>query len=337
MALCGDHVWMGLMAGIKYGSLDIFNIVSRDLIHNIRMKENSTSCITCTDKRVYLGTREGYCFSFSADISEIKANTRPKIKYISEHGIDGIICTKKCVWVAHTRYIHLLNFDTLALEDSMQREQEQEVSDCVGQLSFDPVHDVVWSAHIGGTVLSAWNANDTCHKYDIDAGKHLYRIDGTVQEHHLFITAMTPALDTVWVGMASGHIMVFHEEAILTWFCPYEGYVRFLTYIPSAGPCETEKGMIVSGGKDFKTLVELDMYMTQGEKTGSGSVKGTLVVWEAYEAKAIRQMKVIDDNAPGHLNSHSSVSQIIQQGKFRDGTLVLASSKSIQTANPCQQ
>ena len=332
MALCGDNVWVGSMAGIKYGSLDIFNIGSRELIHNIRMKENSTSCITSTDKRVYLGTREGYCFSFSADISQIKANARPKFRYVSEHGIDGIACTQYCVWVAHTRYIHLLNFDTLALEGSIQRKQEQEA--CVGQLSFDPNHNAVWSTHIGGTILSAWNANDKCHKYDIDAGMHLNRIASTVQEHYLFITAMTPALDTVWVGMASGHIMVFHEQEVLTWFHPYEGYVRFLTFIPSAGPCETEKAMIISGGKDFKPLVE-GMQEKKAETGENDSVKGTLIVWEAYEAKTIRQMKLIEDNVPDHLNNHSSVSQMIQQGKFSDGTLVLPSSRSIQTTDPC--
>ena len=329
MALCCDHVWVASMAGIKYGSLDMFHIGSRELIHNIRMRENSTSCITSTDKRVYLGTREGYCFSFTANISEIQANARPRFKYVSEHGIDGIICTQHCVWVAHTKYIQLLNFDTLALEGSIQREQEQEA--CIGQLSFDPEHNVVWSAHIGGTILSAWNSSGKCHNYDIDARKHLNRIVSTVQEQHLFITAMTPALDTVWVGMASGHIMMFHKEDILTWFQPYEGYVRFLTYIPSAGPCEMEKAMVVSGGKDFKPLVEgLQEKQTDGGETQS--VKGTLVMWEAYEAKTIRQMKLIESNAPDHLNDHSSVCQMIQQGKFSDGTLVLTG--SVQTADP---
>ena len=69
MALCGDHVWVGSRAGIEYGVIDIFSVSTRELVHNVRMHENSVSCITATDKAVYLGTLEGYCFSFYNDIN----------------------------------------------------------------------------------------------------------------------------------------------------------------------------------------------------------------------------------------------------------------------------
>lgn len=49
---------------------------------------------------------------------------------------------------------------------------------------------------------------------------------------------------------------------------------------------------------------------------------GVLVVWEAYEAKTMRQIKLVEENAPGHLETHGSVRQMIHNGEFMDGTCV---------------
>ena len=158
--------------------------------------------------------------------------------------------------------------------------------------------------------------------YDVDTGKHLQRIASATKDQDLLITAMTPALDTVWVGMASGHIMVFHEEDLLSWFHPYEGYVRFLTCIPSAGPCEMEKAIVASGGKGFIPLVEgLEEKPTEdGENSPNSSQSGTVIMWEAYDAKTMRQVKLIEENSPSYLNNHNTVRRTIHQGEFRDGT-----------------
>ena len=163
MALCGDHVWVGSRAGIQYGIIGIFSIYSRELVHTIHMRDNFFSCITATDKAVYFGTLEGYCFSFYNDVTGVQANVKPRYKYISEHAVDGIVCTQQCVWVAHTRYIYFLNFDNLAIEGSIHREKEREAY--IGQLSFDPDRNIIWSAHLGGVILSAWDAHSKCHMY----------------------------------------------------------------------------------------------------------------------------------------------------------------------------
>ncbi|MCG8622143.1 MAG: hypothetical protein MJE68_09140, partial [Proteobacteria bacterium] len=320
MALCGDYVWVGSRAGIEYGDISIFSVGSRELVHNVSIDENSVSCITATDKAVYLGTLEGYCFSFYNDISGVHANVKPRFKHISEHAVDGIICTQQCVWVAHTRNIYFLNFDNLALEGSIHREKEQEAY--IGQLSFHSESNIIWSAHLGGVVLSAWNAHNKCHMYDINTGKHLNRISSDTKDLDLLITAMIPALDTVWVGMASGHIMVFHKDELLAWFHPYSDYVRFLTCIPSSGPCEMEKAIVASGGIGFRPLVEgFDQDTMEGnEDSITNGQSGTVIMWEAYEAKTMRQVKLLEENSPGFLDNHNSVRRMIHQGQFRDGT-----------------
>ena len=320
MVLCGDQIWMGSQSGNESsGTIDIFSVGSREIKSNIHVHgKQSVTCITATDKTIYMGTLEGYCFSYG-DISEVQANInlKPKCKYISEHAIDGIICTHQHVWIAHTKYIDLLMLDDLAPSKiSLKREMGQQAH--IGQLSIDCDHNIIWSAHIGGAIVSAWDAHNKCHKYDIDTGRHLKRITNAVNDADIIMTAMTPALDTVWVGMATGHIMIFHRQELLSWFHPYKGCIQFLTCIPSAGPCEIEKAMVASGGKQFTPLVEgLDKDSSESPESG------TLIIWEAYEARTMKQMMLIEQNAPNHLDNQTNVCQMIQEGGFRDGTQLM--------------
>lgn len=332
MALCGDHIWVSSRAGIEYGVIDIFSIESRELVHNITMHENSVCCITATDKAVYLGTLELFCFCFLNDIRTIKANTnKPVYKYVSEYAVDGIACTQQSVWVAHTRYIYFLNLDSLSLEGCIHRDRQQEAY--IGQLSFDQDKNIIWSAHLGGVIFSAWDASNKCLLYDINPGTHLKRISPDTNDPNLVMTAMTPALDTVWVGMASGHIMVFHEDELLSWFHPYRSYVRFLTCITSANPCETEKTFVLSGGKDFIDTEGEVKSAENGENMSSDCSSGTLVVWEAHQGKTMKQVKLIEKHSSTYLENYDTVCEMIRQGEFTDGTFELTADNSSTPMN----
>ena len=180
-----------------------------------------------------IGTLEGYCFSFSNDVNSVRSNAKPRYSHVSEHAVDGIVCTSEFIWVSHTRYIYFLNPDNLALEGSVSRDEKRDAF--IGQLSASPEEDVIWSAHLGGVILTAWEANNRIYSFDIDTRKVLTKkISDQVNIHDAVLTAMLPALDTVWVGMATGHIMIFHKEQLLTWFQPYTEYVRFLSIVSAA-------------------------------------------------------------------------------------------------------
>ena len=346
ICLCKDHVWVGSRAGIDYGVIDIFSVQSRELVHNIRMRENSVSCITCSNTHVYLGTLEGYCFSFSIDIRQIQANAKPRYKYVSEHAVQGVVVTSNAgnefVWVSHTRYIYFLKPDNLAQEGSLYRGHTDAY---VGQLSVSPSDPTtVWSAHIGGNTLSAWDATHRTHKFNIDTTEHMKRIDSKIEDADIVITAMTPALDTVWVGMASGHILVFSEQEVLTWYHPYNSFIRFVTAIPCIGPCEKEECMIVTGAKNFRSPIppERDLvkdvedfpkYDEKGQPSGSA---GVLILWEAFRAKMTRQMKLIEEKAPHFFDNHDSIRKMIRTHglEFKDGTQLLKGKDIDGTAPP---
>ena len=148
------------------------------------------------------------------------------------------------------------------------------------------------------------------------------QISKQTKTYDAMITAMLPALDTVWLGMATGHIMIFHKEELLTCYQPYTEYVRFLSLIPGSGPCEMEKCIVMSGGKGFVPFID-NMgpdYEKKDDKDQPLDKAGVLVIWEAYEARTMRQVKLIEENAPGYLDNHNSVRMMIHNGDFKDGT-----------------
>ena len=215
MCVCGDHVWVCSQTGIKCGEIDIFNILSRELVHNIRMREDMVCCITAANDYVYLGTLEGYVFAFCHDLKAIQANEPPRHQFISENAIEGITATRKHVWVSHTRFMFFLNLETLKMEHQLTCSSHKE--DFIGSLYLSEETNIVWSAHLGGSVISAWNVEEETHMYDINASQALLNVETgcNYQDYDAIMTCMTPALDTVWVGMATGHILVFHNADLL--------------------------------------------------------------------------------------------------------------------------
>ena len=329
---CNDHVWIGSRAGIEYGVVDIYRIQTKELVHNIRMRENSVSCMACTSDAVYIGALEGYCFRFVSNIEQVRANAKPRYRYVSEKAVDGIACTQQCVWAAHTRYIYFINLDNLHLEGSIHQEKDA----YIGQLSPSPDGKIVWSAHLGGFLLTAWDAHKKCHCFDVDTSEHMTMISSDVPEKDRIITAMVPAEDCLWVGMATGHILVFCDEELLTWFHPYTEYLRFLAVLPCSGPCEMEKCMVASGGKGFQSMIE-DLDHTVAAKVDEksnvlkydllDSKEGYLVVWEAFTSKTYQQMKLIEENVPSMFDNYQTVSSKIREGEFVDGTHILKISR----------
>ena len=72
--------------------------------------------------------------------------------------------------------------------------------------------------------------------------------------------------------------------------------------------------MVVSGGKGFVPLVD-NMGPDYEERNDSDQPldrAGVLVMWEAYEARTMRQVKLIEEN----------VCMMICKGGFKDGTCI---------------
>ena len=327
MCLCKNHMWIASRDGIKHNTLSIFSKMSRKKAEEIPQWPYMVSCITCSKTQVFLGTLDGLCFSFPIDIDskQLEVSSKKQGRYISDSPINGILFTNNassdCLWVSHTRYIYFLNPHSLALEEPSYPRPED---DYIGQLAvYSDESDTIWSAHVGGTILSAWDIDRRVNKCNIDTAKWMSDTLETVAVNDRIITAMSPALDTVWVGLASGHILVFGEQDLLTWYHPYEGYIRFITTIPCAGPCEKEECMVVTGAKNFRSLIpEQVLELNQDHQNTEA---GILILWEAFSVKTMRQIKILEDKAPNLFDNHKSLRDIIMKEniEFKDGTHLL--------------
>ena len=117
---------------------------------------------------------------------------------MSEHAVDGIVVTSiagnESVWVSHTRYIYFLRPENLSQEGFLYRDH---MDGYVGCLSMSPTdQSTVWSAHLGGQIMSAWDVARKSHKINIDTAMHLKDIDQNIPEYDRVITAISPALVT---------------------------------------------------------------------------------------------------------------------------------------------
>ena len=163
------------------------------------MKENAVSCIASSDDLVYLGTMEGSCFVFPIDVVDIRTITKPHYAYVSEYCIDRLAVTQTSLWVSIRNYIILLNPKTLVLESVEKRTKN--VQAYIGKMMLSDNRNVMWSAHLKGVILSAWNAYECTHITDVDVSvcAEEYCHIGDPQDR--IMTAMSTALDTVWIGL----------------------------------------------------------------------------------------------------------------------------------------
>ena len=299
---CGDYVWAPSRTDLEYGVINIFNRSTKDLVDSLELKENAVSCITNSDQMVYLGTMEGNCFIFPISIRDIQSNTEHYCKCISEYCVDGLALSQSYLWASIQNQIHFLNPHTLEFEGVEPRTKNKDAF--VGKMMLSDNEDIMWSAHLGGVILSAWNAHQCTHITDVDVSicaKEKCHVD---DPEDWIMTAMCTALDSVWIGLSSGYIMVFAmypSGELLTYFRPFNSFIRFLSASKYPGPCQKEECMMLCGGKMYQPddkFKELPDYTREDEQNEPVDNAGVAVLWEVLPAKYTRQVHYLSDGTP---------------------------------------
>ena len=296
---CGQYIWVPSRTDLENSVVHIFNRNTKDLDHSLEMKENTVSCITSSDHLVYLGTMEGSCFVFPIDAADIQTTAEPHYVYVSEHCVDGLALSQTSLWASIRNHIVLLNPTTLVLEGVEKRAKNTHAF--VGKLMLSDNGNVMWSAHLGGVMLSAWNAHECINIIDVDVGACAEEKCHIGDHQNRIMTAMCIALDTVWIGLSSGYIMVFAMSPpgeLLTYFRPYNSFVRFLSATRYPGPCQKEECMMLCGGKMYRpddSFKELPDYTRKDEKGEPVDNSGVVVLWEVLPAKYTRQVQYLSE------------------------------------------
>ena len=309
---CGDHIWLASRVGLECGSVDIFNQKTQDLIHHIKIGDMSVSCINSSDHVVYMGTMEGYCFTFPVDIETVRREVKPKYKHLSEYRIDGIVLTQTCLWASTHNQILFLNPESFDKQGVIERTKHK-----VGQIMVSDDGDQVWSADIGGVIFSSWNARQCVHICDVDVSVVAEKKCNVTDPQDQVITVMCTALDTVWIGLASGNIIVFSMNPpgeMLMSFKPYGSYVRFLSATKYPGPCQKEECMIISGGKPYQPDDSFKELSDHSVSNHSVDKSGVVILWEVLPAKYMRQTQYLHDGSSWQ--SYSSLEKAMTDTGF---------------------
>ena len=310
----GDMMWVASRLGLEAGTLDVYSIEPRKHEQTITLSEQSVMSITSTESDVYFGTYEGFCYksdsTIPCDPNEYQSQA------LSEHSIQGLVAVNNSLWAASNNTIYILDLNTLAIINKLQRATRNKIMP-VGQLK--PTHDekTMVSVVFGGSHISLWNIAKSSHICDINVMEftRILKLDSVT-----LISAMTPALDTIWVGMESGLIMVFSLEnpRLLTFFQPYNSYIRFLYCVKGPGVCGSEEYIILCGGKHFHQ--ESDGSNKQQTRKKDAVDPGTVTVWEVVSASRLTQMCQLSS---GHawtnqdmLNASKSPSPLLNEEKY---------------------
>ena len=299
MAVCKDSVWVASRVGLDFPKIDIYSVKSHQPVHRIRMKNTTVSCITCSDTDVYVGTMEGFIFIYHFPLENIVKTVQPEHRCLTEQCIDSLLVCGSLLWISYARQLLLCHLRTMEVEAF--RTLPDGVPGSIGQLILNDAKTLVWSIHPGCYVLCAWQTQQHIIKFTLDAGKALHSV-ATVDPYEVCISAACTALDTIWCGMATGHILVFSEEKeFLLHLHPYKDYVRFLTAIPSTGPCGKEECMVLSGGKRYLKNSYLEDVSDDANASDNPaaaevvreSTAGTIILWEALRACHMRQVRML--------------------------------------------
>ena len=328
MSLCGDQVWVSSRAGVDCGCLDLFHIGSRERTHTFPTEEGIVSCITCSDRFVYCGTLEGKCLVFSRDLCSLDA---PQVIVLSDHAVEGMVCKGNCLWVSTASSILFLD----ACKFVTTRDALVSKQGFLGQLRLSPDGGKVWSHRIGATYLSAWDIGQKCHLFDLEVQEHLKMISSCA-EHDMLITAITFAADTIWVGMATGHILIFHNQEMLLWFHPYRNLIKFLVSFDDFMSARDSNEVMGTGGKEKCVISASSGFQwpnphDKEDSIGVFPAMETLITWAAFPSNLCRQMNILDRRSAAFCEDHHFVAEMLQKGMFEQASCCATASTDVPT------
>ena len=282
-----DYVWATSMQADQKGSLLKFDSSKKDeyievpFTGQVTVGGNSLPdddygiSLACTDDHVYVGTINGWCLKFPTDISH---NTMPLLgEKLSCHYIRSMVFVKKTslLWVSAGDQLLFINCINLEFDHIRKGHN---VNQRVGNLLLSPDEETVWSCHINGHSILAWNAQ----KRELISSFNSYHLlDNTVDQQKSKITSTNVVLDTLWVGLISGHILVVSatlSQSALIIMKPYNERIDVLVPIHD----KNNNISMISIGKDY-----------QKQSVVKNQKSLNLVLWDVVDAKHMLQMKYL--------------------------------------------
>jgi len=278
---CASYIWVAAQFDTMDGIVFIFSRQSQELLFEIKTENIVVSCITNSDHTVYFGTEEGYCFAISMDIQfkykDVWLHHHTKV---SEYCIDGLVLTHTNMWLSSHNQLYILDPTSLELHHKGRMKSESEVY--ARKMVLSGSGDQVWIASLGSTMLSSWDAHQYTHLCDINIGIIAEDRCHISDPRDQIITAICSSVNTVWIGLVSGHIIVFDVNCpadFLADFKVYSSHICFLSAVNCHG--SSQKCLILSGGKIFQPDDRfIELFLHNSEISQPMDISEVAILWE---------------------------------------------------------
>jgi len=278
MKQCSKYIWVAAQADLGDGIVFIFDKKSQELLFEIVTENIVVSCLVNSNHTMYIGTEDGYCFAIPLDAEftciDIWLHQHNKV---SEHCIDGLILTDAHLWLSSYKHLYILNATSLDIEC---REEIAKRHTHVGKVVLSYSSNQVVGAHIGGVVVSTWDASHRMYLYDFDVGFVVNDRCHISNPRNQVITAMCTSLNTIWIGLASGHIIAFDTNCVGQVLTCHKPYYSFVCFLSSVEYPQNGEHMVLSGGKICQPDGQFkDCYRCKDENGQPMDIAGVAILW----------------------------------------------------------
>ena len=289
-----NHVWATSMQAGRKGSLLKFDVNKKDDYIVIPIKSRVTEddsglpdgdcgiSLACSSDCVYVGTVSGWCLMFPTNVNKDTVPIR-EVKLSCTFIYSLIVVKESLLWAStmlhasdQILFVNLTEFEFDLGKKSVSIDDYR-----VGKLLLSPDEEIMWTVHINGHSISAWSAQRQEAICPFNSHKLL---DEKVDLQKSRIVSASVVLDTLWVGLVSGHILTVtatlpHRALII--MKPYDQMVQAL--LPIYGE-NNENIMMISIGKDY--ALEKQPRLKKQKVLD-------VVLWEVIKAKYIVQLSYL--------------------------------------------
>ena len=132
---------------------------------------------------------------------------------VGDHPVRSMVLVNGFVWCACKWNIHV--FDGISLKPQgawVASSLENRQIDC---LRVSPDGQVVWSNVYEHWIVSGWDAEsrkEHCRIDTTEAIGHILRTTQVARINEPIVTVMDTSEDTLWLGLATGHLLVYDQD-----------------------------------------------------------------------------------------------------------------------------
>ena len=294
--IINGHVW-SINKRVQYEDffIQIWEIQNDEFIP-VHRELLPTSCegaqLIEHDKYVYAASRDGVIFRFLKNRDAIQhGELEIHLIFIELSPLDTLMLVNDQQWCTSGWEVYI--YEQYSLTASI-RYPLAYANSRFKIIILASYRDEVWLSHLSKPIVSVFDTELRKWKIDVDMVRISKQFDQLKGVNNFEITSMCSELDTVWIGLSNGVVVVLSaiHKTFKTCVTPYRGPVLHLVPILGNGATRSEKALILSYGHNYSYDLAISVALneiTNQDKSDKG--EDALVLWECQSSEEFKVMQ----------------------------------------------